>query len=206
MKRPKLVKNYSRLSEANLDYKAQSIVHSLTGNAYFPVTDPSLTDFTEVKDAYILARENVANGGKTEIAIKNQTKELLLSKMFLLGVNIESLAKEDRVKLVSSGFDLAKTAEPKPPLVGPLNLRLADGLNKGELKLCIEPLKDAVSYNYEFTVSPLTEESKWMIKSSTSKIHVFAGLPSGAKVYARVAAIARKDQELYSETLSRVVQ
>lgn len=206
MKVAKLIKNYSRLSEAKLDYKAQSIVHELTGNPSFPETDPSLADFTAVKDAYIIARENAANRGKTEIAIKNQNKQLLLEKMSLLATNLESLAKGDRAKLTSTGFDLVKNAEPKPPITGPLVLRLTDGLNPGELKLSVNAISGAVSYNYEFTPDPLTTDSQWIIKSSTAKQHVFNGLPSGTKIYARVAAIARKNQELYSETLSRVVQ
>lgn len=200
-----LIKNYSRLNEADLDYKAQSIVHSLTGNENFPLTDPSLAAFTLVKDNYITARENVVNGGRIEVAIKNQAKQTLLDQMFLLATNIESLAKGDRVKLLTSSFDLIKMPEPTPPITGPLSIFLADGVNVGEIKVTVSVIKGVSSHTFQYTADPQSDNN-WVSKSSTTRQVVFGGLPSGTKLYFRAIAIAKKDQELLSEMVSRVVQ
>ncbi len=206
MRIQQLNKNYSRLNEANLGSMAQNIVHSLTDNPYFPLTDPSLEKITAAKDAYLLARENASNGGKTEIVLKNQAREALLDELFLLATNLESLAKGDRAKLASTGYVLTKTAESRPPIVGPLIVNLTDGNNPGELKIVVIPLPNVVSYNYEHTLAPLTNESIWITKPSTDKQCTLTGLPSGSKAYVRVAAIGRKNQELYSMVYSRMVQ
>ena len=58
MKNSKLIKDYAKLSEANLDLKAQMVVINLTGNPHFPVTEPTLADFTLVRTAYTTALHN----------------------------------------------------------------------------------------------------------------------------------------------------
>lgn len=206
MKSTRLVKDYSRLSEANLDFKAQMVVINLTSNPNFPATTPSIADFTLLKQAYTQALQDSAEGSKTAIAIKNQTKEELLIAMRNLATNIESLAQGDRAKMVSSGFDLAGDGENVPPLGGPINFVLSDGLNPGELKLSVKAVQQAVSYVHEYTEGPVTEDSKWISKISTSREHTFTGVRSGVRVYGRVAAIGRKGQQAYSTVLTRVVQ
>ena len=206
MKIAKLIKDYSKLSEANLDFKSQMGVINLTGNPNFPVTEPTLADFIVVKSAYTTALQNSAEGGKTAVAIKNQAREELLTNMRNLSLNIEAQAQGDKAKLVSSGFDLAAEGENVPPLTGPTNFKIADGLNAGELKLSVKAVPQAVSYLHEYTDGPVTEESKWISKVSTSREHTFSGIRSGLRVYGRVAVIGRKGQEVYSDVLTRVVQ
>ena len=206
MKIAKLIKDYSKLSEANLDFKSQMVVINLTGNPNFPVTEPTLADFIVVKSAYTTALQNSAEGGKTAVAIKNQAREELLTNMRNLSLNIEAQAQGDKAKLVSSGFDLAAEGENVPPLTGPTNFKIADGLNAGELKLSVKAVPQAVSYLHEYTDGPVTEESKWISKVSTSREHTFSGIRSGLRVYGRVAVIGRKGQEVYSDVLTRVVQ
>lgn len=206
MKIAKLIKDYSKLSEANLDFKAQMVVINLTDNPNFPVTEPSIANFTLIKNAYTAALQNSADGGRTAVAIKNQAKEDLLTNMRNLALNIEAQAQGDKAKLVSSGFDLAADGENVQPLASPSNFQIADGLNAGELKLSVKAVAQAVSYLHEYTEGPVTEDSKWISKVSTSREHTFSGIRSGIRVYGRVAVIGRKGQEVYSNVLTRVVQ
>jgi hypothetical protein len=206
MKTPKLVKDYSRLSEANLDFKAQMIIVNLTDNPHFPVTSPTLANFSVIKNEYSAALQNSAEGAKTAVAIKNQAKTTLLQNMRFLAANIESLAQGDRAMLVSSGFELATEGENIPPLAAPTNFAISDGANAGELKLTVKGVPNAVSYLHEYTEGPVTEESVWVSKISTSRTHTFTGIRSGIRVYCRVAAVGRKGQEVYGNVLSRVVQ
>ena len=206
MRFTKLIKDYSKLSEANLDFKAQSIILSLTANANFPVTVPSLADFTLIKTAYTEALESSIDGAKLSIALKNQAKETLLTAMRNLATNIESLAQGDRAKLISSGFELGSDGENIPPLTGPVSFEILDGQNPGELKIVVKRIPRATSYMHAYTEGPVTENSIWNAKSSTLRTHTLTGLKSGTKVSVRITIGGSRGQEVVSAIQSRVVQ
>ena len=206
MRTPTLVKDYSKLSDSNLDFKGEAVILSLTGNANFPETTPTLADFTTLHTAFVTAMQNTVTGGRTATAIKNQARTELISGMRQLALNIESLAPGDRAKLTSSGFDLAADGENVPPLSTPTEFKILDGVNPGELKFSVRGVPQAVSYVHEYTEAPLTEDSKWVSKVSSTREHTFTGIRSGIRVYGRTAVVGRKGQEAYSPTLSRVVQ
>lgn len=206
MRQPRLIKSYSRLSDQNLAFKAKMVVLSLTGNESFPVTTPTLVDFSAKKDEFVLALQNSARGDKTAISHKKAIKEELLVMMNNLATNVQSLAVNDRTKMVSSGFDLGSEGESAPPITGPKNFEITDGLNKGELRTSVKGEARAIAYVHEYTEEPLTENSIWIAKTSSSRENLFGNLTSGKKAFARVAIVGRKGQEVYSEILSRMVQ
>ncbi len=206
MRTPRLLKSYSRLSETSLNFKAEMVIINLTDNPYFLITTPTLADFTVIRETYNDALKNSADGNKTAIALKNQAKKALLTAMKNLATNVESLAQGDRAKLVSSGFDLGSDGENIPELGTPTNFELSDGLNPGELKLSVKTVPNAIAYLHEYTEGPLTDDSVWISKASSSREHTFKGIRSGIRAYSRVAAIGRKGQEAYSNILYRVVQ
>lgn len=77
MKYVTLIKDYPKLSEAGLDLKGGKIIASLRGNADFPVTAPTLSDFTVVKNTYSANLVAASNGDRAAIAMKNQDKDTL---------------------------------------------------------------------------------------------------------------------------------
>lgn len=206
MRKPRLLKNYARLSEQNLAFRAQMVIVNLTGNPSFPVTVPSLADFTVVKNTYTQALEDCADGDKTAIALKNQAKNVLLTWMDNLANNVQSLAQNDRAKMVSSGFEMASDGESSPPLSSPENFTVTEGLNKGELRLSIKGDSNAIAYVFEYTEEPPTENSIWNSRPSSIREHTLTGLRSGTRIYVRAGKVGRKNQYVYSEVLSRIVQ
>ncbi len=206
MKKASLLKDYSRLSDTKLEFKAQSVTLALTSNASFPETTPTLTVFTATHGAFATAMDQAISGDRTAIALKNQARIKLLAAMKQLALNIESLAPGDRAKLLSSGFELASDGESVPALAPPTEFKISDGINAGELKFSVKRVPQAVSFVHEYTEEPLTPESVWTSKTSTSREYLFTGLRSGVRIYGRTAVIGRKSQEAYSATLSRVVQ
>lgn len=207
MKTPNLVRDYSKLSEANLDLKAQSIILALTANANFPATVPTLVNFTTVKTTYSTALGRAVNRDRNFIAQKSAAKTALLLNMKLLSINIESLAQGDKVKLISSGFELTSDGEPSPAIETPTDFILSDGLNAGEIKFSARGSKPVVSYLFQVSTDPvITEDSKWTSKASTSREFTFSNLPSRALIHGRVAAIGRNGQEAFTGVLTRVVQ
>jgi hypothetical protein len=206
MKKPTLVKDYSKLSETKLDLRSEEIISNLTGNPNFPTTMPSLADFTALQATYSTNLVAAGMGDKAAIALKNQSKQELLDAMRLLAINIESQSMGNRVKMVTSGFDLASEGDNVPVLAAPQNFRLTDGVNAGELRSVVKGVPQAIMYSHEYTLTTPDENTIWIPAMVSSVEYVFTGLPGGTKVYVRVAAVGRKNQVAYSNVLSRVVQ
>lgn len=206
MKTPSLVTDYSRLSDANLEFKAQAVILSLTENPAFPETNPSFTEVSGLKTAFSTSLANALDGGRISIATKNKDRLALINCMRFLAANIESLAQGDKAKLLSSGFDLAAAGENVPPLSAPVEFKLLDGVNPGEISSVVKPVAQAVAYSHEYTFTPPDEATLWSVKSGTSRKVLLSGLPRGQRIFVRVAAIGRKGQQAYTNTLSRVVQ
>lgn len=206
MRTPTLVRDYRRLSDNNLDFRAEVISLSLTDNLNFPLTVPTLANFDLKRTAFKTAMQNISTGDRIAIAIKNQARAELLSSMKQLALNIESLAPGDRAKLISSGFEMGSDGENVPAIEVPKNFKISDGINAGEIIMSVQGVAQAISYMHEYAEDPLTPESKWNSKVSSSSKHTFTGLRSGIRIHARVAVIGRKGQEAYSHTLTRIVQ
>ena len=206
MKYVTLIKDYSKLTEAGLDLKGGKIIASLTGNADFPATTPSLADFTLIKNTYSSNLIAASNGDRAAIAMKNQDKDSLLGAMRMLAINLEGLSQGNQAKLAGTGFDLAATGDNVPPMGAPTGFKLTDGLNAGELKSSVKGVYQAMMYSHEYTLLPPDENTNWTTWVTTTVSYTFSGLPSGTRVYGRVAAIGRKDQLAYSDILSRIVQ
>lgn len=206
MKNITLIKDYSKLTEAGLDLKGGKIIASLTGNPDFPATVPSLADFTAVKNTYSANLVAASNGDRAAIATKNQDKDSLLGAMRMLAINLEGLALGNQAKLVSTGFDLASTGESVPAMLAPTGFKLSDGLNTGEIKSTVKGVAQAIMYSHDYCLTAPDENAVWVTRVTSTVSTVFTDLPSGTRVYARVGAIGRKDQLVYSDVLSRVVQ
>lgn len=54
--------------------------------------------------------------------------------------------------------------------------------------------------------SPLTQNSKWEMSTNTVNKKLYTGLESGKEYNIRVAAVGIKEQRIYSDVVSRIVQ
>jgi hypothetical protein len=206
MKYTRLNYNYGRYNDANLDLKAQSIISSLTNNANFPETTPTLSNFTTVANTYATCLTAAASRDRVAVSLKNDARDAILGYLRLLAINVESLAEGNRSKLISSGFDLATESEGSAMLGLVTGFVLSDGMNPGEIKFSIKAVANAKSYIFEYTEEPLTADSKWISKGSSKREFTFTNLPQGKRIYGRVTAIGTRGQETTSNILSRVVQ
>jgi hypothetical protein len=206
MKKPSVSRNYQRLSDANLNTRAGTIVESLTDNVNFPLTSPTLPVFAAAAELYDKRlKASISSRSRADIILKNNAREALLDQLRLLAVNVESLAEGDLFKLTTSGFILTSQGGHASPLEVPTNFRLRPGKNPGELVLSIKRVTNATSYIFEYTIGPITEDSKWISRGSSSKEYTFTNLPRGTEVFCRVAAIGSRGQEIYSAILSTIV-
>lgn len=206
MKNQKVILDYSKLSDANLNAKAKAVVLALTGNTYFPTTTPTLVDFTTLQTDYGTALDNCSAWGKLLIALKNQAREALVGGMRQLAMDVNAQSNGDVTMLVSSGFDLSSMGDNPAVLGAPTEFKISDGMNAGELKFSCRSAKNAVSYLAEYTDEVPGDNTLWQKLPITTRETTVKGLRSGVRIYGRIKAIGRKGQEANSDILSRVVQ
>ncbi len=206
MKIQKLLLNYGKLSDANLSQKAIDVKNSLTNNPNFTPAPPGLTSFITLQGEYETALGQVISRDRIKIALKNQSRLLLVQSMYQLALEVNAQANGDRAKLLSSGFDLAYAGEGSALITAPTDFKIVEGLNSGELKFSCKKVPAALSYVFEHTDEMPTEETKWIAVSASTKELTIKGLRSGTRIYGRIKAIGTKGQEASSEILSRIVQ
>lgn len=206
MKKAMLIRDYGRLNDAKLNLKAEDVISALTDNTNFPLTEPTLAAFTTASAAFTAALNNAANGGKIAVTEKNEQRVNLLSLLNSLAINISSLAGGSRTKLLSSGFDLVTETPTRSQLTAPTDFKLTDGFNPGELRFSIKPVSTARSYNYESTPEPLTVDSQWSTKGSSSSEFVITNMEIGKRFFCKVTAIGTRGQAMSTNVLSRIVQ
>jgi hypothetical protein len=206
MKIAKLILSYSKLSDAQLNLKAQTVLDALSNNAYFPTTTPSIAQFASNVTAFNLALNKAATGDRQQIALKNQTRLTLISDMRQMALDVSSQANGDRAQLISSGFDIAKEGEGSSTIENPIDFTLSDGANPGELIFSCKGVKNAVSYNFQYTDELPTADSQWKTQPSSACQLTFKGLKSGVRLYGRITAVGRKGQMADSDIISRMVQ
>ncbi|WP_216847263.1 hypothetical protein [Pedobacter boryungensis] len=206
MKIAKLIIDYSKLSDANLNQRAQNVLDALTGNANFPITTPTLMAFNKTLSTYNTHLAKAANGDRELIALKNQTKLALTLAMRQLALDISTQANGDKAKLLSSGFDMGSTGEASAPLENPREFTISDGANPGELIFSCKGVKNVLSYIFQYSEEMPTADTPWKIQPNSSRQFTFVGLKSGARIYGRITAVGRRGQKAESDIISRVVQ
>jgi hypothetical protein len=206
MKKPSVIKSYNKLSDANLNTRAETIVNALTDNINFPTTTPPFAEFSAASTLYnTRLNAAVSSRSRLDIILKNDARESLLNIMFLLGINIESLSGQDLSKMATSGFVLSSQGGHAAPIDVPSNFRLKPGKNQGELIMAVKKAANAISYVFEYTMGAATADSKWISRGSSSKEYTFTNLPRGVEISCRVAAIGSRGQEVYSNVLNTMV-
>jgi len=202
----RLSNSFERLSDANLQVEASSIISSLTNNANFPEPKPELGLIRQALDVFGDALAAAQDGARSDIAFKNQKREELLELLRRLGDYVVFTSAGDTVKAATSGYTFAhEYGGQQQPVGRPENLVLSDGPNVGELHLEFKRVVGARGYVYEYTPDPLSENSVWRTQTGTVSQAIFSGLERGRKYWCRAGAISNHPT-VYSDPISRIVQ
>lgn len=202
----RITNGFDRLSDANLEVKANTIVTAMTGNTYFPTPNPDLPTLQAAVDAYVNALAVAKDGSYYDKAVKNQKRAALIELLHALGNYVLYTSNGDEVAARSSGFTIAKAPSPAPEVSKAENLQLSDGPNAGELQLMFNRVKGAVSYIYQCAPDPITADTVWGDQTGTVRKAVFSGLESRQKYWCRVVAVGIKGQQVASDAVARIVQ
>jgi len=197
---------FVKLSDAVFSSKSSDIYTSMLNNVYYVTPVPDLATVSAALQAYTNALIAAQTRERTAVQLKNQARVALTDNLKLLGVYVTLTANGDTAKLASSGYDMAKSRSPKPPITKPENLVVVAGVNSGELDISVNTVANAMSYAYQYTTSSVTGDSIWITDISTSRKYTISGLVSGTKYTCRVGAVGSKNQIVYSDTVTRIVQ
>ncbi|MBB2147086.1 hypothetical protein GM921_16395 [Pedobacter sp. LMG 31464] len=201
MSKPKIITGFKRYNHTELDVKAKFIVDSMTDNANFVTPIPSLADVTAATTNYIEALSNAEGGGKSQMAIRNQTRKILEGLLDKLALYVEAYGKDDEVILLSSGFSLAKGYSPIGILPKPEGFTV-QSIDKGTISLRLAAIRGANSYQFEYR---LLGDETWIIRVQSKSSLSLTNLPSGSQFEFRVAAIGSAVERIYSDELKSFV-
>ena len=167
MKILKMKNGFNRMSDADLNHKAGIILQPMTDNPNFPSPSPTLAQVTDTLNAYSAAVLKAMDKGLQKITEKNQLKALLVGQLHNLANYVVFCAAGNVAIATNSGFTVSPPRGARPPLTKPSELRLTNGINRGELLLRLKLVPNVQSYRYEITPHPYTAESHWETFTST---------------------------------------
>jgi hypothetical protein len=200
-----ITNGFVKLSDANLDLKANNILTAMTGNTSFPDPQPKLDILQTAITEYETALNDCRDGDRLQVAIKNQKREALITLLHKLADYVLYKSAGDSVVAFSSGFSISKSPSPAPPITKPGNLRVVQGDNPGELLNKVERVKGAYAYLYQYATDAMMAQDKWEWISCSRSSCTLTDLEPGTKYNCRVAAIGPREQLMYSDIVSRIV-
>jgi hypothetical protein len=197
---------FRRYADGVLLIFAKTVRQNLSGNLFYPTTDPTLAALSTIIGNYEVSLTVAKEGGKGNIAAKNARKQELVDALVALAFDLMK-TNATLEALSTTAFPLSKEPQPLPPLGVPVITRVENGESVGELVVVVEAMPGVKTYMYEYTPEPLTPDSVWTNQNSTSVKGIISGLVSGKKYWCRVAAFGSGDQvEVSDPALSRIVQ
>jgi hypothetical protein len=179
---------FTILSDEDFFDKGTFVVSQLTGNVFYPTTNPTLaaiqTQLTALDTALKMPPGQARDGA---IATARPPLEESLQD---LAENLEQATPGNLQKLSTTGFDLRKTpAQTSEPPPTPANLRLRNLQASGEVQFLFEASDRAKSYQIQTTEDANTGPWKDYDPFSSTRNVVAKGLPRAKDVWGRVRAI-----------------
>jgi hypothetical protein len=146
-----------------------------------------------------------ANKGDDESRFKLKAlRAKTIGLLVLLAEYVMGKANGDQAIMASSGFDQNKAR-------GTKSLKTIEKLKviidkPGEAVTEVKRIAGTKAYAHQYTTDPITVDSVWVSKVSTSPSYTFTGLTSKEKYWFQVIAVGVNDQQTASVPVSRVIQ
>jgi len=200
-------KNFSssKFSDEALVTKAQVIHDNMNGNTHYPSPDPALdvlqTATTELKDAIVKAK----NGSKDDTSDKNAKRQILVDLLHRLSYYVQVTSNGDETIILSSGFDINKPAGPVGALPKPDNFKVVIGANKGSIELSCDAVNHASFYEFQYTKTPVTATSVWVMRTATKRRILIEALTSGQQYVFKMAAAGSDPNRTWTDEISSYI-
>jgi hypothetical protein len=199
----KLNRGFSQLREDELDNKADFIIASLTGNAAFPTTTPTLVAVQTSLTAY---EDALAIDGSGRVAAIEATRADLENKLGQLAGNLELTPGVTDAQLATTGFEMRKPrTTTDAPVAAPQNVRLKPTGMQGEVQMLCDPVDRARSYQVQKAMDP--QGTTWTdvgTFGSTRGVTI-GGLERGKDIWVRVRAVGGNGPGAWSDPATTMV-
>ena len=181
---------FSKVADAEVVSRGQSIVNGMTGNPAYPNPPIELASLKAALDSYSIAIGDAVDGGKRAKVEKSRQRETVIEMLRILSHYVEAACKGDMSTFLSSGFEpLIIARVPPQPLEAP-SIRRIDQGNSGQLLVKIAAVPKAWSYELQHAplgpggYGPWTAQPITAVKFATSCNSLTPGVTYGFQVRA----------------------
>lgn len=195
--------NFRQLTIPGKVTKGRQVITSMTDNPAFTNPTPSLAAVTAAIDGLESAHAEAQTAkqiAKTKTSTQNEREDAADKLMAQLAAYVEAVGGDDEVLIRSAGMDTRSTAvtsTASPSLPGSLEAR--GGVHEGTVDTSWDSVPGARSYIIEKSPDPPTATSWGHAAVSTKARATIGGLPSGSKMWFRVAAVSTSGQSGWSD-------
>jgi hypothetical protein len=200
--------NFGRLSVPEKISLTRRVITRMTGNPRFPSPQPQLAAITAAADALEQA-ESEAQAARQQAKAKTTTrnnKEDELGRLMTQAVGyVTAISGGDEEIIQSAGMDVRATPSATTAPTQPAALSATGGDHDGTMDLSWDPVVDAASYVIEMSTDPVTATSWKHQGVSTRSTFTVTALPSGARIWFRVAAVNANGQSPWSDPATKIV-
>jgi hypothetical protein len=178
---------FTRLRIAVYILFMRNVVTKLTGNVNYSKTAPPLEEVTAKLDSLETKAQQALDGTKQNRVARDVEFASSLDQTRELADYVQLTAKGDLEILLSSGFTAAAGPGPKAPVNPPLNLRLSQGANTGEMDVrWVRNGRNSLVFDVQNATNP---EGPYINHPSvTTSRTTLVGLKPGDNIWARVRA------------------
>ena len=203
------LRNFKSFSEARVLAFSDAVIAALTKNANFPNAAPLLKNLVTAQQVYSAALSVAKEGSRMQAAEKNVAKEAVIALMQQLCNEVNYVAEGNRVKLLSSGFDISKDIETTVVIEPAKNVIINYGSNSGEMTVAVKGVKGHKGLVFEYAVATekneLAENSNWISHPSSSTQCTIVNMPVGQRVLIRIGIAGPRRQLVYTAPVVRLV-
>ena len=209
MRTPKLITNYSGMSDADLSSLATRTVDALRTNTNFPDMNPAFDDYELIALDYVAKQAITATGRASGVQKeeKDEARKALLKSMRAVASYINNATSVSSQQL-SSGF--VPVADPKGLQApdAPAWARIGLSKRQGEILLEFGAVREA--YQYEMQIASEVDENgefKWesLPLVSNSRGNFFTPVEDGVQYYLRVRSHNKRGTSGWSPIATRKV-
>jgi hypothetical protein len=198
--------DFRNMSDADLEYKALTVLTAMTGNTNYPTSTTLVTAMQGAKDTYSASLSVARYGTNEQKAQKNADKQTLINIMASLVFLVNFATPNNRVKLLSTGFTVGNENFTPVVMQSLKKFTIVNGKNPGTV--IVRAIKGAgtVSINIEYTLGvSISESSVWTTCPDSKNVCNISGLPQGETVWVRVTSVGRRGQILYASPIKTII-
>lgn len=187
--------------------KALFIHTRMTGNANFTTPVPTLATLDAARQDLEDAVAAALDGGKAAVFAKNEAEKALDEIITQLAGYVMSVAGDDEVKILSSGFELRRAASPIGVLPAPRNMSADLTDFPGQVKLDWDGVKGAALYQVFQNDTDPDDALAWKVIGMTTQSRMLVNdLESGKTYWFRANAVGTAGESPMSDPATSVAR